>query len=225
MWTSKNSSAIQILCQIDFRVSFQLWKWLWNCRLANTLTDKSLRETKSKAFKNSFFHRFTHNYNILTTFSYESSAWFEGSKRSETASIDYAIETSALWSNRREERLRLSERTPLSDVGRAFMHVGRGKRLQRPTTDCKIVSSDFLYHTTMSACFFYGCSFPKYCLVEQALLLRFKEENHKRPTEKTQGIRRFISLDGISLMKKLHNFAKTKSSKNCGELYFTSFEV
>ena len=26
---------------------------------------------------------------------------------------------------------------------------------------------------------FYGCSFLKYCLVEQALLLRFKEENHK----------------------------------------------
>ena len=161
MWTSKNSSAIQILCQIDFRVSFQLWKWLWNCRLANTLTDKSLRETKSKAFKNSFFHRFTHNYNILTTFSYESSAWFEGSKRSETASIDYAIETSALWSNRREERLRLSERTPLSDVGRAFMHVGRGKRLQRPTTDCKIVSSGFLYHTSMSACFFLRVQFSE----------------------------------------------------------------
>ena len=177
-------------------------------------------------YQNSFGHKFTHNYNFLTTFSYESSAWFEGSKRSENASTDYAIEASALWSNRREERLRLSERTPLSDVGRAFMHVGRGKRLQRPTTDCKIVSSGFLYHTSMSACFL-RVQFSEILFSRASFVITVQRRKSQRPSEKKKHKETDISscLIGIFLMKKLCNFAQTKSSKNCEEFCFTSFEV
>ena len=140
---------------------------------------KGRRTTTSVLFEYYIGSRFTHNSNILTTFSYVSSACYEGSKRSETISSDYAIEASALLEATGVKKgydFRKELLFPMSDEPSCTLAVEKGFKGRQPIAKLFLPAS-FIILPCQHV--FYGCSFPKYCLVEQALLLRFKEENHK----------------------------------------------